>query len=248
MTRTPTLGLLITLLGARPASAQSAEWRILDNSFLIEEAFNQQKGVFQNIATWARIRSREWTCTFTQEWPIPAQRHQFSYTIPFSTVEGVRGFDDFFINYRYQLMSGENGALAIAPRISLTVPTGNVARGLGAGEAGLQLTVPASKQLGNFYVHANAGVTWLPDVQHTVMIGGSGIWQTTSMFHLMLEAVAQLAQDYDTFTLSPGFRRGWGDEKQVVVGLAVPVTWSGGTSRTALLTYFSYELPFRRLH
>ena len=47
--------------------------------------------------------------------------------------------------------------------------------------------------------------------------------------------------------MSPGFRRGWNfGDKQLVIGLALPVTWIDGRSSPALLTYFSYELPFRR--
>jgi hypothetical protein len=232
-------------LCAPTASAQSGEWRIVDNSFLVEEAFNQERGVFQNILTWTRVRSGEWTATFTQEWPVPGVRHQLSYTIPFSKVTGVGGFDDLFVNYRFQLLEGENGGLAVAPRVSVTLPDGDAAAGHGAGKVGLQLALPASKQLGNFYVHANAGVTLISDTKNTVILAGSGIWQTTPMFHVMLEAVATMNQ---AFTLSPGVRRGWGDEKQFVIGVAAPVTWRDGSSRTALLTYFSYERPFRSLH
>jgi hypothetical protein len=63
------------------------------------------------------------------------------------------------------------------------------------------------------------------------------------MFHLMLEAVAVVHQ---STTISPGFRRGWNiGERQIVIGAAVPITRANGGSTTALLTYFSYELPFR---
>ena len=45
--------------------------------------------------------------------------------------------------------------------------------------------------------------------------------------------------------MSPGFRRGWNfGEKQLVIGSAVPMTRADGRSTAALLTYFSYELPF----
>jgi len=237
-----------TSAAARPARAQQQpEWRILDNSFLVEEAFNQERGVFQNIFTWARTGSGEWIGTFTQEWPVPGIRHQLSYTIPFSRQDQIDAFNDVLINYRYQVMEGESGSLAIAPRLSLSLPTGDAAEGFGAGKAGLQWNVPASKQFGNLYVHANVGMAWVPDVQKTTILAASGIWQTRPMFHLMLEAVGAIDQ---TFTLSPGFRGGWGDEHQVVVGLALPITWTsgvGGASK-ALLTYFSYELPFRKLH
>jgi hypothetical protein len=46
--------------------------------------------------------------------------------------------------------------------------------------------------------------------------------------------------------VSPGFRRGWNfGEHQLVIGAAVPITRADGRSTAALLTYFSYELPFR---
>ena len=74
---------------AAPVSAQSAQatapppikWEILDNSFLVEEAFNQERGIVQNIFTWTRGRDRTWNATFTQEWPVPGMTHQLSYTV-----------------------------------------------------------------------------------------------------------------------------------------------------------------------
>lgn len=58
---------------------------IEDNSFLIEEGYNQEPGVVQHIVT-AHYnndsRRRGWEFVFTQEWPIFSQTHQFSYTIP----------------------------------------------------------------------------------------------------------------------------------------------------------------------
>jgi hypothetical protein len=72
----------------------------------------------------------------------------------------------------------------------------------------------------------------------------------------MLESVVQFQDTgvrgngsrYDTyFTLSPGVRGGWNvGDKQIVIGAAVPVTWNAGESNTALLVYFSYELPFKK--
>ena len=50
-----------------------------------------------------------------------------------------------------------------------------------------------------------------------------------------------------SITLSPGVRGGWNlkGEKQIVIGAAVPFTRADGDGTAALLTYFSYELPFR---
>ena len=48
---------------------------IQDNSFLLEEAYNQEAGVVQHISAFQRMRGGEWIATFTQEWPAPGQTH-----------------------------------------------------------------------------------------------------------------------------------------------------------------------------
>ena len=47
----------------RPAAA------VQDNSFLIEEAYNQEAGVVQHILNLQRA-DRDWFLSFTQEWPV----------------------------------------------------------------------------------------------------------------------------------------------------------------------------------
>ena len=45
--------------------------------------------------------------------------------------------------------------------------------------------------------------------------------------------------------LSPGFRTGWNiGDAQIIVGAALPFTFSGGATDTGIFTYFSYEAPF----
>jgi len=82
----------------------------------------------------------------------------------------------------------------------------------------------------------------------------SAIYRLRPMFHLMLESIATSDQEIEingtsrqgTFTLSPGLRTGWDlGEKQLVLGIAVPITWAIGTD-TGLFVYASYELPFRK--
>ena len=225
-----------------PADA-SRKWEITDNSFLVEEAFNQEAGVVQNIFTWTRARNGTWNGSFTQEWPAPGMTHQLSYSVPFSSTGEAAGIGDVLLNYRYQLRTETEGGPAISPRFSVILPTGRQADGLGGGAAGVQFNLPASKQLGNFYVHANVGHTWVPAVQQTSQAAASGIWRVAPMLNLMLEGVVAFGE---STTLSPGFRRGWNfGERQLVIGVAAPVTRADGRSTAALLTYFSYELPFR---
>jgi hypothetical protein len=227
-----------------PASSDSSrKWEITDNSFLVEEAFNQEAGVFQNILTWTRRRDGAWDANFTQEWPAPGMTHQLSYTLVYANTGTATGVGDTLLNYRFQLRKETAAGPAISPRLSVILPTGREPDGLGSGSAGLQANVPVSKQFGDLYVHANVGHTWVRDVLQTTTVAASGIWRVAPMLNLMLEGVVEVA---DSATLSPGFRRGWNfGERQLVLGLAVPVTRAEGRWSPALLTYFSYELPFR---
>ena len=242
------LAALILLAVAARAAAQSPDrsrkWEILDNSFLVEEAFNQERGVVQNIFTWVRDSGGTWAAAFTQEWPVPGVTHQLSYTVAAASTAEATGFGDMLINYRLQLRSETPAGPAIAPRFSVILPTGRADRGLGDDTVGVQVNVPASKQFGDLYIHANAGFTYLPDVARTPHVAGSGIWRVAPMLNLMLEAFVAV----DEFTtVSPGFRRGWNfGDHQLVVGAAVPFTRQEGDTTVALLTYFSYELPFKR--
>ena len=262
-------GVLLMLLGlAEAGHAQTPAARpfeISDNSFLVEEAFNQEAGIFQNIFNATR-GGRIWAPTFTQEWPIASQTHQFSYTLAWYQGEGPSGFGDSLINYRYQALLEGPGRPAFSPRVSLVLPTGAADEGLGRGSPGLQFNLPFSKQLGDVYWHWNAGLTWLPKAESDIRPGGdvsltspflsgSGIYRLKPMFHLMLESVALFEEypaDAETvretfFTLSPGARGGWNiGDHQLILGFAVPVTWGAGDVDRAAFVYLSYELPFKR--
>jgi DtxR family Mn-dependent transcriptional regulator len=254
-------GIVLFLLASATAHAQTPgpqvpkPFEITDNSFLVEEAFNQETGVFQNI--FGAMRSNGgWTSTFTQEWPIGSQTHQFSYTAAFLDADGHAGIGDTLLNYRYQALVEGPGRPAFSPRVSLVVPSGDSDEGLGQGSWGLQMNLPFSKQRGDWYLHWNAGLTWLHDPALTSpFIAGSAIYRLRPMLNVMLESVLlsnQMVTDLGkgrstTFTLSPGFRGGWNiGESQVITGVAVPVSWTEGASDTGAFMYFSYELPFKK--
>jgi DtxR family Mn-dependent transcriptional regulator len=254
--------LLLTAASAAHAqtatSAQASQakpFEILDNSFFVEEAFNQEKGVVQNIFGAARSNNG-WTSTFTQEWPIGSQTHQFSYTAAFVDESGHAGIGDTLVNYRYQVLVEGPGHPAFSPRLSLVIPSGDSHEGLGDGSWGLQTNLPFSKQRGDWYLHWNAGLTWLGDPGRTSpFIAGSAIYRLRPMFNLMLESVLASNEGVTetgkervvTVTLSPGFRGGWNiGENQVVVGAALPVSWTEGESDIGAFLYFSYEARFRK--
>jgi hypothetical protein len=243
------LALLTLLPGS--ATAQNAPgagaepFEILDNSFLVEEAFNQPTGIFQNIVGIQIHDGSSWDFGFTQEWPVGSERHQFSYSVPVSRLAGETGLGDVLINYRYQLWTERAGRPAFSPRISVILPSGSEEDGLGAGVVGWQVNLPFSKQRGDIYLHGNAGFTSRPGRdEFTPHVAGSAIWRMRPMVHLMLEGVAEFEEDAVT-TVSPGVRGGWNiGDRQVILGLAVPVTFVADASNAGAFLYFSYELPF----
>lgn len=239
-------------------------WAIVDNSFLVEEAFNQDPGVVQNIAGFLRLDGG-WQFSFTQEWPIGGVRNQFSYSLPALDADGFTGMGDVLLNYRFQVTEEDGGRPAFAPRATIILPTGDANHGTGEGVVGWQFNAPFSKQLGDFYVHWNAGVTIVPREHSasgakatltTPAVAASLIWQARPMINVLIENVEQWTDQFDeaggtsrvaSFTLSPGVRGGWNIGKaQVVVGAAVPVVWTNARAETGWFLYGSYELPFRR--
>jgi hypothetical protein len=100
--------------------------RIEDNSFLIEEAYNQDPGVIQHISSFQYMKDKTWLYTFTDEWPVPRMKHQLSTTIPVLN-NGETGLGDILLNYRYQAIYRDR--FAFSPRFSLILPTGIGKRG-----------------------------------------------------------------------------------------------------------------------
>src|SRR5882672_1231189 len=102
-------------------SAPAVEPGIQDNSFLVEEAYNQNFGVVQHISSFTRFwNSKDWNYTFTQEWPVPGDpRHQLSYTLAALHPRAFRGsgagIGDVFPDYRYQPVGSGDTRLAFSP-------------------------------------------------------------------------------------------------------------------------------------
>ena len=154
---------LATLFSADPPAKG-----IQDNSFFVEEAYNQEPGVVQhiiNVPAFFTSGDKEVSFIFTQEWPVFSQTHQFSYTIPYTFAESDNGLEDIRLNYRLQaLMEGERTP-AFAPRFSLVTPTGDASKGFGHNRLGYEINLPFSKIVSNrVTLNFNAGGALFPDV------------------------------------------------------------------------------------
>jgi len=258
----PAMRFLLTLtIGVLAASVSAAEFSpaIEDNSFLLEEAYNQGPGVVQHIGTFVHFRTPATSSElgFTQEWPLHGERHQISYSLGHAWAEGAGGdFGDVAIHYRYQLRAASAG-LAIAPRLSVFIPTGDDHEGT------LQVNLPFSKRTSHHLaLHANAGATLTRHAASTdrdllgCHLGASAIGIVTPTLNVMIEALVASDQEItasgDTeratqTTLAPGVRfainRG---DLQIVPGFGVPITFGGGRTDAGLYLYLSFEHPFKK--
>lgn len=245
-----------TTAAAGTAAPATSKFAITDNSFLVEEAFNQEAGVFQNIFVMTRNRTGVWSGSFTQEWPVVSIKHQLSVTVPLSAFGGNTAIGDGLINYRYQAWSGEGALPAFSPRLSVILPTSAERREYGKSGTGWQMNLPFSKEVGSVFFHWNVGATTMRESgagtpwQTTPSVAGSVIVALHPMFNLMLEAYTEsrpgdAGREVST-TFVPGFRTGINvGEKQWIVGLAVPIT-RGAINDRGVLAYLSYELPFKK--
>jgi hypothetical protein len=251
---------LATLFSADPPAKG-----IQDNSFFVEEAYNQEPGIVQhiiNVPAFFTSGDKEVSFIFTQEWPIFSQTHQFSYTIPYTFTESENGFRAIFLNYRLQaLMEGERTP-AFAPRFSLITPAGDASKGFGHDQLGYEINLPFSKIVSErVTLNFNAGVFLFPDVNNRDLwnynLGGSAIYAVTRDFNLMLEAVAVWEEDVDhaknvdrtvTALISPGARYAFNlpNDLQIVVGAAAPIGLTSDSPDWGLFFYLSFEHPFVR--
>lgn len=244
---------------------------IQDNSFLVEEAYNQEAGVVQHILNIRRDINkvggpddRDWHFVFTQEWPLLSQTHQLSYTVPYSFLESSgqteNGFGDVLLNYRLQALTETDTRPAFAPRLSLVLPTGSESKGLGDDSWGLQINLPLSKIVHDRWtLHANAGLTYLSDVQGrnpvSHNLGGSAIYAVTPRFNLMLETVGEwtetvnggaIDRDFEAL-ISPGMRYALNLRAgQLVLGVGAPIGLTKAAPDYGVIFYLSFEHRFLR--
>ena len=239
---------------------------IQDNSFLVEEAYNQEPGVVQHIGVWSRFEpGGEHVFTFTEEWPLATQRHQLSYTVPLESRIGggsrAQGWGDVAIHYRYQWLGIGETRLAVAPRLTLLLPTGDATKNLGAGAAGVQANLPLSVELSSRLVaHTNAGFTYTDEADGAPArrgwnLGQSLVWLASSKINPLIELVwdrseavgAGPGRDRDeNLLVSPGLRWAHDFESglQIVPGFAVPIGLGPRRGVSALLLYVSFEHGF----
>lgn len=194
-----------------------------DNSFLLEEAFNQPMGVIQHISnfTMDKFRNGNLVYSFTQEIPLTDLTHQISYSLYYNVRnpgnEKVRayGFGDLYVSYRPYLL-GENDWAMVIPRFTVIIPTGKAIDGQGCGGWGGQFNLAVTKRLSRKVIsHYNIGYTFISkadkylsttigdskltyerNLQHQ-NIGASLIWYPKRKLNFLLEYVSSFVSDIE---------------------------------------------------
>lgn len=259
------------LLLNKSMAAEPLAKGIQDNSFFVEEAYNQEPGVVQhilNVPIDFTNGSREIAPSFTQEWPVFSQLHQFSYTIPYTFTEDENGIEDVSLSYRLQALTEGERTPAFAPRFSLVLPTGDPDNGLGTGVVGYETNLPFSKIVSDRWtLNFNVGMSVFPNARDHHLtnynLGASAIYAVSRDFNLMLEAVAGWNEDIaegefaaeatvdrtTTALISPGARYAFNlpNDAQLVFGAALPIGLTSDTPDWGLFFYFSFEHPFMQI-
>lgn len=255
------LGLLVCLLFISRYTLSKE--RIRDNLFVLEEAYNQEPGVVQHIfGLEVSPGNKSWTLSFTDEWPVPTDLNQLSLMMYVHRPEyGHPAFGDLLINYRIQAVAlGGQGPIAMAPRISLVLPTGSVSKGGSRGAIGVETNLPVSIELGRFAVtHFNAGLRITPSAHRgdgrteTAIDASAGFafvlqplcWLNpfVEVFYANEEVLGHGSSRQSSVLVSPSVRFAIDFEQvalQVVPGMGAPFqVWP--ERRFFLLFYISFE-------
>ena len=142
------------------------------------------------------------------------------------------------------------------------MPTGNADKGFGDDTVGYQINLPLSKIVSDRWtLHANAGVTFLPDVGGHDLVGynlaASAVYAVSSTFNLLLEVASDFDEAVDDFgrsersvaaVVSPGLRYAFNhaNDAQTVIGIAAPIGVTAAAPDYGIFLYASFEHFFFR--
>ena len=145
---------------AQEEEAQNRQEDMRDNLMLLESGYNHEAGIVHHaFVTYLRpTKDMPWSLSFMQEWPVPTETHQLSYTIVTGKDEatGKIYLHDIMLDYRHQAVLKK--CCAFAPRFSLILPTSTAEDA--SKVLGMEIGLPFSLEIGQYFaVNVNAGTT-----------------------------------------------------------------------------------------
>lgn len=244
-------------------SLTEGSWKIqpiYDNSFLIEQAYNQEKGVIHNIFNSLYFRKPEegLNATFTQEWPVGGELHQLSFTLPYLKSGKEHGIGALMLNYKLRVMNS-NFSGVLAPRISFQLPLSSGNDALENGSYGFQFNLPYSNRLTELLlVHLNLGSTLIFNNNQTSVdyfwgIGSDFIVHKNVNFMLeylhnfkQIDGANNQIKHEQEIIISPAVRIAINvGSLQIVPGIAVPFRYTPVNDQVTagFIGYLSFEFP-----
>lgn len=248
----------MTFTCALAAHAEPVE----DNSFLVEEAYNQEPGVVQFINVWQKSdKTKDWTYTFINEIPMGSQNHQFSYELPVSHLDSndKTQMEDIKFNYRYEFL--RNDTVVTTGRLSVTTASGDYKKGFGSGAMGYEASLISSVKITDKWIqHWNLGAGITPKAKNTsdqsadnskFFWAVSQVYLFTDSLNFMVELAGNHSQETDgadsaswsqEAVLSPSVRYAIdAGDWQFVPGLALPYGIGPKAGQNQTLVYLSIE-------
>lgn len=227
---------LLLLLACSPALADNHA--VEDLSFFPETAWNRNDSVLQfNTFVFGNRTGHD----LTHEWATPSGRHQVSYTLPLYDEERP-AFGDASLNYRYQLFGGTDSPLAVAPRVSLLLPTRT---GDGAQRTtGFQLALPFSAAIGSrIESHTALGASWFTEGRDSeITAAQSFTFAATERLTLLFDTAWTRAAAGDSVTVvRPGIQYAFDAPGGLTVAPGIAFPNGGGA-----LLFVALERPLRR--
>ncbi len=220
---------LVTLFSAEPLAKG-----IQDNSFFVEEAYNQEPGIVQhiiNVPAFFTSGDKEASFVFTQEWPVFSQTHQLP------TGDASKGFGHDRLGYEINLPFSK----IVSDRVTLNFNAG-----------GALFPEVNDRDLWNYNLGGSAIYAVTRDFN--LMLEAVAFWEADVADFaesLAASATTNKASAIDrtvTALLSPGARYAFNcpNDSQIVVGAAVPIGLTSDSPDWGLFFYLSFEHPFVR--
>jgi hypothetical protein len=222
----------LPLLAGEPSPVEN-------QAFFPETAWNRSNAALQyNVFFLGRASTWE----LAQEWAGRRAQHQLSYSIPVYRDEGESGLGDVTVSYRYQWIGGEGSRAAVAPRVSLMLPTRS--RHFGQSSRGIEVAVPFSAALTERLVsHASIATLWFHDRDETeIKLAESLIFAVRPRVMLTADALYTRAGGGDILIVRPGAQVTLEGPAglQIAPGIAFPL--SAGSRR--IVAFVALEIPF----
>lgn len=223
------LFLALPMLGGEPLPIE-------DHNFMAEGGWNREDAVLQYNTFFFRDAM---AFELTQEWAASSPRHQLGYTIPMFSDDRA-GLGDAMLNYRYQLLGTADSRVALAPRVSLILPTRSAR--FGRRSSGVQVSLPLSASITpRLETHTNVGATWYRDRgERELNVGQSIALAVTDRVALSVDAsYTRCTRGEPLLVIRPGVQ--FSIEGPAGLGIAPGVAFPNGGG---VLVFVALEHPF----